>query len=104
VDAAASWGRIEESELELDGVTSGTGFGGSAGLRVEGKIFAMYIDGELIVKLPAGRVGELIASGDGRPWGPGTGRVMKEWVAVSQAAGDSWGELAAEARRFVGPG
>jgi hypothetical protein len=104
MDAAASWDRIEESELELPGVASGTGFGGSAGLRIGGKIFAMYNDGELIVKLPVDRVGELIASGDGRPWGPGTGRIMKEWVAVSEAASDSWGELAAEARAFVGPG
>ena len=104
MDAAANWGRIEESELELDGVTSGTGFGRSAGLRIGGKIFAMYNDGELIVKLPIDRVGELIASGEGRPWGPGTGRIMKEWVAVSEAAGDSWSELAVEARTFVGPG
>ena len=104
MDAAANWGRIEESELELDGVTSGTGFGRSAGLRIGGKIFAMYNDGELIVKLPIDRVGELIASGEGRPWGPGTGRIMKEWVAVSEAASDSWSELAVEARTFVGPG
>ena len=104
MDAAATWGRIEESELELDGVTSGTGFGRSSGLRIGGKIFAMYNDGELIVKLPIDRVGELIASGEGRPWGPGTGRIMKEWVAVSEAASDSWSELAVEARTFVGPG
>jgi hypothetical protein len=104
MDAAASWGRIEESELELDGVTSGTGFGRSVGLRIEGKIFAMYNDGELIVKLPVDRVDELIASGAGRPWGPGTGRIMKEWVAVSEAVSDSWGELAVEARTFVRPG
>ena len=104
MDAAASWSRIEESELELDGVTSGTGFGRSAGLRIEGKIFAMYNEGELIVKLPVDRVRELIAAGEGRPWGPGTGRIMKEWVAVSEAAGDSWGELVVEARTFVRPG
>jgi hypothetical protein len=104
VDAATSWARIEESELELAGVTSGTGFGRSVGLRIRGKIFAIYNDGELILKLPRNRVGELIESGEGRPWGPGTGKIMKEWVAVSAAASERWPSLAAEARTFVGSG
>ena len=81
-------------------MTSGTGFGSSTGLRINGKIFAMYIDRELILKLPASRVGELVASGRGRPWGPGA-RTMKEWVAVSEAAADEWGALTVEARSFV---
>jgi hypothetical protein len=104
VDAATSWARIEESELELAGVTSETGFGRSVGLRIRGKIFAIYNDGELILKLPRNRVGELIESGEGRPWGPGTGKIMKEWVAVSAAASERWPSLAAEARTFVGSG
>jgi hypothetical protein len=58
-------------------------------------------DGELILKLPSSRVAELSESGAGRPWGPGT-RVMKEWVAVSRAASDTWVLLVAEARTFVG--
>jgi hypothetical protein len=58
----------------------------------------------LIVKLPRNRVGELIESGKGRPWGPGTGRIMKEWVALSEAASEHWPGLAAEARAFVGSG
>ena len=102
MDPATSWARIEESELKLAGVTSGTGFGRSVGLRIRGKIFAIYDDAELILKLPANRVGELTDSGKGRPWGPGTGRIMKEWVAVSAAAGEHWPTLAAEARTFVG--
>ena len=61
----------------------------------------MYIDGELILKLPANRVGELVASGKGRPWGPGA-RVMKQWIAVSEAAGEEWSALTVEARSFVG--
>ena len=85
----------------MAGVTSGTGFGRSVGLRVRDKIYAMHIDGELIVKLPADRVGELIESGQGRPWGPGT-RIMKEWVAVPDAASDHWAVLVVEARTFVG--
>ena len=104
MDAATSWARIEESELEVAGVTSGTGFGRSVGLRIRGKVFAIYKDGELIVKLPRNRVGELIESGEGRPWGPGTGRIMKEWVALPEAASKHWPALATEARTFVGSG
>jgi hypothetical protein len=104
LNAATSWGRIRESELKVAGVTSGTGFGRSVGLRIRGKIFAIYNDEELILKLPKNRVGELIESGKGRPWGPGTGRIMKEWVAIPEAAREQWGALAAEARTFVGSG
>ena len=42
-----------------------------------GKIFAIFNDGELIVKLPSSRADELTDSGRGRAWGPGTGRIMK---------------------------
>jgi hypothetical protein len=100
-DAAAAWLRIEESELEIAGVTPGTGFGKAVGLRISGKIFAFPKDGELILKLPSSRVAELIESGAGRPWGPGT-KVMKEWVAVSAAASELWAPLVVEARAFVG--
>ena len=104
MDAATSWSRIEESELKVAGVTSGTGFGRSVGLKIGGKIFAIYSDSELVLKLPRNRVGELTESGKGRPWGRGTGRIMKEWVALPEAASEHWGALAAEARTFVGSG
>ena len=100
-DAAESWLRIEASELKLAGVTAGTGFGKAVGLRISGKIFAFPKGGELILKLPSSRVAELIESGAGRPWGPGT-RVMKEWVAVSGAASQDWAPFVTEARTFVG--
>ena len=51
--------------MGADGVTppqGGGGFGRSA-LRYRGKIFAMLVRGSLVVKLPAGRVTELVASG-----------------------------------------
>jgi hypothetical protein len=95
------WQRIETSELALPGVTSGTGFGRNDGLRISDKIFAIRLDDELVVKLPRERVEELVASGAGRPWGPGRGRVMKEWVALSARAPAQWAALVEEAREFV---
>jgi hypothetical protein len=100
-DAAVAWLGIETSELNIVGVTAGTGSGKAVGLRISGKIFAFPKDGEPILKLPCSGFGELIESGAGRPWVPGT-KVMKEWVAVSAAASEIWASLVAEARTFVG--
>jgi hypothetical protein len=59
------------------------------------------LEDEVVVKLPRERVDALVASGDGRAWGPGHGRVMKEWVALSPSAASQWAALVAEAREFV---
>lgn len=75
----------------------------SFGLRVDGKIFAMLVRGELVTKLPRERVNELVASGQGRQFDPGHGRLMKEWV-VLESPDVPWLELAQEAYRFVGGG
>jgi hypothetical protein len=92
---------IAESELAMPGVTSGTGFGRSDGLRISGKIFAMLVRGELVVKLPRDRVEDLTASGVGHQFDPGHGRLMKEWVSITPNAGRRWRGLVEEARAFV---
>jgi YjbR len=92
---------IAQSELSMPGVTAGTGFGRSEGLRISGKIFAMLVRGELVVKLPKDRVEELTASGMGHPFDPGHGRLMKEWVAVTPGASRRWRKLVEEAHAFV---
>src|SRR6266540_3454094 len=92
---------IAESELSTPGVTAGTGFGRSEGLRISGKIFAMLVRGELVVKLPRDRVEDLTASGVGHQFDPGHGRLMKEWVAVTPGASRRWRKLVDEARAFV---
>jgi hypothetical protein len=92
---------IAESELATPGVTPGTGFGRSEGLRISGKIFAMLVRGELVVKLPKDRVEDLTASGLGHHFDPGHGRLMKEWVAVTPSASRRWRKLVEEARAFV---
>jgi hypothetical protein len=83
-------------------VSSGTGFGGSPGRRVDGRIFAMLVRGALIVKLPAVRVTELVEAGTAAWFDAGKGRPMREWAAVPDDPGADWPALAAEAFRFVG--
>jgi hypothetical protein len=80
---------------------NGKGFG-SSGLKVNGKLFALMSSrGLFVAKLPRQRVEELARQGKGRPFDPGHGRLMKEWLEVD---GDetSWPALAREARVFVG--
>jgi len=83
-------------------VTRGTGFGSSPGLRTEGKIFAMFANSKLVVKLPKARVDQLVASGTGGRFDPGHGRLMKEWATVALDSAEVWERLAGEALQFVG--
>lgn len=97
------WQAITEAQLAKREVTSGTGFGRSEGLRVSGKVFAMLMKKELVVKLPKERVDSLTTSGVGHNLQSGRGRVIKEWVAISPKAARQWRALVEEARVFVGP-
>jgi len=73
---------------------------GANGLKVKGKLFALFTQDTLVVKLPKDRVAVLVAEGVGRPFDPGHGRLMKEWLTVTDARA-SWFELAKEAHDFV---
>src|SRR5215211_4063846 len=91
--------------VELPGVTppgAGRGFGSSA-LRIRGRIFAMLAHDRLVVKLPAARVDELVAAGDGVRFDGNKGVPMKEWFSVDPDGQLSWRQLAHEALVFVAP-
>jgi hypothetical protein len=79
-------------------VTEGTMFG-SKGLRTGKKFFAVWWHEQLVVKLPAERLAELVAAGDGQPFEPMPGRAMNGWLVVEPSV--EWPELAAEARAHV---
>jgi hypothetical protein len=74
-------------------------------LRFQGRFFASVerLTGNLIVKLPANRVVELVNQGSGEPFSP-NGRVFREWVALPQLDEAQWADLLAEAREFVANG
>jgi hypothetical protein len=96
------WAPIAKGQLAGRDVTAGTGFGTNPGLRVSGKIFAMLVGGELVVKLPKDRVDELVEAGVARPFDAGKGRPMKEWAPVAANASRRWKGLVEEAKVFVG--
>jgi hypothetical protein len=89
--------------IGADGVTpprGGGGFGRSA-LRFHGKIFAMFVRGRLVVKLPAERVGELIAAGEGVHFDANKGIPMREWLSLDPDSARPWLPLATEALDFA---
>ena len=88
----------------LNGVTSiseGKGFGSSGQLKVKGRIFAMLVRGELVLKLPRGRVEELVGQRHGVHFDAGKGKPMREWFVLSPTSSKPWAPLAQEAFDFV---
>jgi hypothetical protein len=96
------WDPIAKTQLAARGVTAGTGFGKAEGLRISGKIFAMLVGDELVVKLPKERVDELVDAGVAKRFDAGKGRPMKEWASIAPSASRRWRGLVDEARAFVG--
>ena len=71
-------------------------------MRFDGRFFAS-IDRDskdLVVKLPAARVEELIASGQGTVFAPNR-RVFREWVAVPVPDRDLWTALLEESKAYA---
>ena len=81
-------------------VKFGRMFGSSSVLNVNGEIFAMCREGELVVKLPKDRVDGLVNARKGSRFEPATGRIMKEWIVIP-ARKEDWQKLAKEAYTFV---
>jgi hypothetical protein len=106
VDAADRLAELVDAFADAPGVTPPGATGrrafGSDALKVDGAIFAMQVQGGLVVKLPAGRVAELVATGVCTPFANGRGSPMREWATVTDPARDL--QLATEALAFVRSG
>ncbi|QKV77968.1 hypothetical protein [Amycolatopsis sp. Hca4] len=76
------------------------GFGRTA-LRAHGRIFAMFVRGQLVLKLPRGRVDELVEGGHGVRFDANKGTPMQEWLALDPGSPHPWAALAEEALEFA---
>lgn len=73
---------------------------GSNALKTNGKLFALFTQNTLVVKLPNERVSALVAKGVGKPFDPGHGRLMKGWLTLVGGSA-SWAELVREAHAYA---
>ncbi|MCZ2860900.1 hypothetical protein [Blastococcus sp. VKM Ac-2987] len=71
------------------------------GLKAGGRFYGFASADELVVKLPADRVAELIAGGSGEPCSPRPGRPMREWVTIPDPDEEACLAYLREARAFV---
>jgi TfoX/Sxy family transcriptional regulator of competence genes len=99
-DAAVFYNDQRAALLTDPSITEKKMFGTTA-LFVGGKVFMFPWKDTLVVKIPAARVDELIASGHAELFDPGHGRTSKTWAAAFPSASDRWAQLAQEARAFV---
>ncbi len=95
--ADESWNDLVERTRGGE-VTPGAMFG-CAGLRTGRKFFAIWWHEQLVVKLPADRLQELVDSGQGAVFEPMEGRPMNGWVLLRD--GVPWDPVIAEARAYV---
>jgi hypothetical protein len=95
-DLVARW--VTVPGVTPPGQTAGFG---SGSLRINGKIFAMFVRGRLVVKLPRARVDELVAAGEGERFDANKGTPMKEWLSLSDRSRRDWEALSGEAYTFV---
>jgi hypothetical protein len=72
----------------------------SYGLKVNGKIFAMFGRKQFVAKLPQSRVDALVSTEAGKRFDPGHRRLLKEWFVAADKAPD-WVDLAKETYDFV---
>lgn len=80
----------------------------SYGLRINGKIFAMFSRGQFVVKLPKQIVDELVSSRKGKRFDPGHGRAPSRFSRQQSARSKtgtvlSLDSLAAHVRHSVWP-
>ena len=74
---------------------------GMPSLKRNGKLFAGFREGALIVRIGRERACELIDSGRASGFDPsGMGRSMKDWATVGPPT-DEWRELAIEAAEYT---
>lgn len=93
--------KVAEPFLADANVTKSTMMGFPC-MRINGDYFASsdHKTGDLIIKLAADRVEELIDAGVGHPFAP-NGRRFREWVLFTDRDAERWADLIDEAKVFV---
>jgi hypothetical protein len=97
VSAENKWSEVKEHFLKMSDVEKQ-----GESLKTKKKMFALFNkDNNFVLKLPKDRVEELINSGEGKPYDPGNGKIMKEWVIIPIENSKKWIDLTSEAKIFA---
>ncbi len=103
-DHATFWD-VADDFIDSGRVEEGTMMGHHCLRAVTGGGFVATVErssGNLVVKLPRGRVTDLVDSGTGLAFAP-AGKVFREWVAIPGHDTEQWYALIEESIAFVGP-
>ena len=90
------WLKVKEQLLKFDDVQKQ-----GESLKIKRKMFAFPNEENIVVKLPKERVTELLNSGEGLPYDPGNGKIMKEWVIIPLKSSDKWTDYVKEGMKFA---
>lgn len=93
------YSELREHFSRVDSVQVNSGRG-AQGIKLGGKMFAMFYKGDLLLKLDPKRVTQVVESGDGQLHDPGTGKPMKDRVLIRQTNKDRWVALCEESMRY----
>lgn len=96
MSAEEHWSKIKEQYLKLDDVQRR-----GESLKIKRKMFVFLNKENITVKLPKKRVSELLESGEGLPYDPGSGKIMKEWVTIPLESSDKWTAFVKEGMKFA---
>ena len=91
---------LKEHFMNDDEVVVNSGKG-AQGIKYNNKMLIMFYTGDVIVKLSPDRVKELMKSGEGHAFDPGTGKVMKDRILMPNSKKDLWISLCEESKRYV---
>jgi hypothetical protein len=91
---------IKEHFANVEGVEVNVGLG-AQGFKWGKDLFVMFYRGQLLVKLSPERVSEIIASGQGLPHDPGTGKVMENGIIIPESVKANWIKYSEEFRQYV---
>ncbi len=95
------YAEVKAHFADVEGVTVSAGRG-SQGMKAGKTTFAIFYEGDLLLKLPAERVSGLIACGEGLAFDPGTGKPMADRVLVPKSRREHWIALSEESLRYAG--
>ena len=93
------YAELRQHFSKVEGVEVNAGRG-AQGIKLGRKMFAMFHKGQLLVTLDPKRVTEVIASGDGLPHDPGTGKPMKNRVLIPDTNKSLWIAYCEESRQY----